>query len=54
MNENQIAKRVLDVAFRVHSKVGSGLLESVYEIILAHEMRKLGLQVERQKAIAIH
>lgn len=54
MSENQIAKRVLDAAFTIHSKVGPGLLESVYEIILAHELRKLGLEVERQKAILIH
>jgi GxxExxY protein len=53
MNENQIAKCVLDAAFKLHSSLGPGLLESVYEIILAHELRKLGLEVERQKAIPI-
>jgi GxxExxY protein len=51
--ENQIAKRILDAAFKIHTTLGPGLLESVYEVILAHELRKAGLQVERQKPIAI-
>ena len=53
MTENDVAKQVLDAAFVVHSKLGPGLLESVYEVVLAHEVRKLGLAVERQKAIGI-
>lgn len=35
MNENELAKIVLDAAFRVHTKLGPGLLESVYESVLA-------------------
>jgi GxxExxY protein len=53
MTENEVAKRVLDAAFLVHTKLGSGLLESVYEVVLAHELRKVGLNVERQKAMQI-
>src|SRR4051812_35894167 len=53
MTENEIAKTVLDAAFLVHTKLGSGLLESVYEVVLAHELRKVGLIVERQKAMPI-
>jgi GxxExxY protein len=53
MTENEVAKRVLDAAFLVHTKLGSGLLESVYEVVLAHELRKVGLSVERQKAMPI-
>ena len=53
MTENEISKCVLDAAFKVHSKLGSGLLESVYEVVLAHELRKLGLPVERQKTMPI-
>jgi GxxExxY protein len=53
MTENEIAKTVLDAAFLVHTKLGSGLLESVYEVVLAHESRKVGLIVERQKAMPI-
>jgi GxxExxY protein len=49
MNENQIAKKILDAAFLVHTKLGPGLLESVYEVVLAHELRKARVVVERQK-----
>ena len=54
LSENEIAERVLDAAFRVHTNLGPGLLESVYEVILWHELRKTGLAVERQRPIAIH
>jgi GxxExxY protein len=53
MNENEIASKVLDAAFVVHSKLGPGLLESVYEVALAHELRKLGFEAERQKPMPI-
>jgi GxxExxY protein len=53
MDENQIAKKILDSAFVVHTKLGPGLLESVYEVALAHELRKLGLEAERQKPMPI-
>ena len=53
MKENEISKCVLDAAFKVHTTLGSGLLESVYEVVLAHELRKSGLAVERQKPMPI-
>lgn len=53
MTENEIAKQVLDSAFLVHTKLGPGLLESVYEVVLAHELRKKGLTVDRQKPMPI-
>ncbi len=53
MSENETAKRVLDCAFVVHTKLGPGLLESVYEVVMAHELRKKGLTVERQKPMSI-
>ena len=53
LNENQIAKLVLDAAFLVHTKLGPGVFESVYEVVLAHELRKMGLTVERQKPMSI-
>ncbi|MEY2562968.1 MAG: hypothetical protein QOH88_1161 [Verrucomicrobiota bacterium] len=53
MNENEIAKKILDAAFIVHTKLGPGLLESVYEVVLAHELRKEGLIAERQKPMPI-
>ena len=49
MNENEIAKKILDNAFLVHTKLGPGLLESVYEVVLAHELKKAGLLVERDE-----
>jgi|SRR5882724_10453204 len=53
MTENEIAKQILDAAFRVHTKLGPGLFESVYEVIMAYELKKRGLSVERQKAMPI-
>lgn len=53
MTENEIARKILDAAFLVHTKLGPGLLESVYEVTLAHELRKTGLQVERQRPMPI-
>ena len=53
LNENQLSKIILDAAFKVHTATGPGLLESVYEIILAHELRQQGLHVERQVPIPI-
>jgi GxxExxY protein len=49
----RIAKRVLDAAFKVHSALGPGLLESVYEQCLAYELRKDNLFVETQVSMPI-
>ena len=51
--EDGLAKRVLDEAFRLHSELGPGLLESVYEQVLAARLRKAGLQIATQKSISI-
>lgn len=53
MNENETAKLVLDAAFKIHTKLGPGLLESVYETVLAYELGKAGVSVRRQFPIAI-
>ena len=53
MTENEIAKQLLDAAFVVHTKLGLGLLESVYEVVLAYELKKRGLTAERQKPMPI-
>ena len=53
MKTNEITQIILDAAFHVHTELGPGLLESVYEIVLAHELKKRGLRVERQKSIPI-
>ena len=53
MTENEISKHILDAAFRVHTKLGPGLFESVYEVIMAYELKKKDLIVERQKPMPI-
>ena len=53
MNENALAKEVLDAAFAVHTRLGPGLLESVYEVVLAYELTKRGVDVRRQVPIRI-
>ena len=40
MTENEIARQVLDAAFIVHTKLGPGLLESVYDVVLAYELQR--------------
>ena len=42
LSENELSKLILDAAFKVHNKTGTGMLESMYEMILAHELRKSG------------
>jgi GxxExxY protein len=51
--ENLIATQVVDAAFKIHSSLGPGLLESVYEVLLAHELRARGFEVERQRPIPL-
>jgi len=53
MTENEIGKIVVDAAVKVHMALGPGLLETVYEIVLAHELSRRGLQVDRQVPISI-
>ena len=53
MTENEIGKIVVDSAITVHRELGPGLLETVYEVILAHELQQRGLRVERQVPISI-
>jgi len=53
MKQEITGKAVLDSAYKVHTKLGPGLLESVYEAALAKELKKLGHTVERQKPIPV-
>jgi GxxExxY protein len=53
MTENELSKQIVDAAFKIHIKLGPGLLESVYEAVLAYELRKRGLRVERQKSMPV-
>ena len=53
MSEEEIGKLILDSAFKVHTMLGPGLLESVYEVALAIELTNRGLVVERQRPIPV-
>jgi len=53
MNEEVVGKAVLDSAFHVHTELGPGLLESVYEAAMSLDLQKKGFKVERQKAIPV-
>lgn len=48
-----VGEKILDAAFKVHTSLGPGLLESVYEACLAYEIRKSGLTVETQVALPV-
>jgi len=53
MTENELSKIIVDCCFKVHSALGPGLLESVYEEALAYELAKQQLAVKRQQSIAV-
>jgi len=53
VNENEIAKVIVDVAYKIHTSLGPGLLESVYETVMFHDLQKRGLHVERQVKLPI-
>ena len=53
MDENAIAKTVVEVAIQMHRELGPGLLESVYETVMAHELQQKGFDARRQVAIPI-
>jgi len=52
-NIEEIFSPVLDCAFKIHTELGPGLLESAYEKCLLYELTKLGLKVEKQKALPL-
>ena len=53
MNENELSKIIVDICYKIHTKLGPGLLESVYEAVLFYELNELELTVERQKPIPV-
>jgi len=53
MTENEIAKQIVDVAYKIHTTFGPGLFESVYETVMAYELVNRGLKVVRQQAIPV-
>ena len=53
MRENDIGTKIIETSISVHRELGPGLLESVYEVVLAKELSNLGLKVERQVPVPI-
>ncbi len=53
MTEKEIGTIVIDAAIAVHRELGPGLLETVYEIVLARELQNRGLTVDRQVPVSI-
>jgi GxxExxY protein len=54
MNDSLLTKKVLASAFKVHTELGPGLLESVYQNCLAYELTKQGLLVEKEKELPVY
>jgi GxxExxY protein len=53
VTENEIAKHIVDAAFKIHTSLGPGLLESVYEAVMAQELARRGLHSERQQVLPV-
>ena len=53
MHENAIGRQIVDAAVRVHRELGPGLLEAVYQVVLARELERRGLRVDRQVPVPI-
>ncbi|MBL0309793.1 MAG: GxxExxY protein [Bacteroidetes bacterium] len=53
MKTNDITYKIIGCAYKVHSALGPGLLESTYEVCLVHELVKEGLSVEQQKSLPV-
>ena len=54
MTENEIATIIVDAALKIHRTLGPGLLESVYQATLSHELQKRGLRVAQQVALPVY
>ncbi|HCS38179.1 MAG TPA: GxxExxY protein [Anaerolineaceae bacterium] len=52
MDIDEISEKIVHAAYKTHIGLGLGLLESVYETLMVHELTKIGFSVERQKTIA--
>ena len=53
MTENELAKIVVDVAYQIHTRLGPGLLESVYQAVMLYELRRRGLHVEDEVPLPV-
>ncbi len=53
MTENEISYKILNAAYKVHTALGPGLLESSYQAVLVYELKKAGLYVEKEKSLPL-
>ena len=53
MNENELSKIIVDCCYKIHTTLGPGLLESVYEEVLCYELLKNNLAITRQQGIQV-
>jgi GxxExxY protein len=53
MTENELSQIVVDIAFQIHTCLGPGLLESVYQKVFAYELRKRGVTVEEEVPLPV-
>jgi GxxExxY protein len=53
MHENEVARMIVDAAYKVHTTLGPGLLEAVYETVLAYELERRGLEIRRQMPLPV-
>ena len=53
MTENELSRIIVDCCFRIHTKLGPGLLESVYEEVLSYELSKCNFKFTRQQGISV-
>ena len=54
MNENEITQKILDICFKIHTKLGPGLFESVYVAIINYELKKAGLNAQCEVPIPVY
>jgi GxxExxY protein len=53
LTENELATIIVNICFEIHTTIGPGCLESVYEEILCYELTQLGIEFERQKGVPV-
>jgi GxxExxY protein len=53
MHENEIAQQIVDAAYKIHKKIGPGLLESAYRAMLSYELQKRGLKVDVEQPVPL-
>ena len=53
VKENEIARQIVDAAYKIHTKLGPGLLESAYQAILEYELHKQGIRLEVEVPVPI-